>query len=414
MEREIKAHDKNLRDLICLVILALLPRIVYLSYKIHVHGGLPQAYDTKMFLDQAYAFINEGIVDKDFNGIFYVSFYSIVGLLLKVFRSTYIIVYIQMFVNALTVMLVYKLGKEILNRRAAIISGIIYSFLYPLIHWSIFITTDSFFITLMLLQSYLAVLCVKYKKRVNWLELIIVSVYMIFFRPTGIITLVFTAFYLLINADIKGFVRRHKKIVLAFSALFAVLLAVTVKILINYPLTGSLERNLYWLLTEIYSNGQMYDIKTPYDLKFNAKTPPGTDMVFALTYFKYNFINIMHLYLRRILAFTGVWIWKLNTMSSLRIFMYFLFYGLAYVFLVVGIVDMFRQRLMRKGSIVLCMIFSILIFTTIFFMDSAYRYRMPALVFVAFLIAQGVVAFWDFIKTLKVGKMHWKILKKIY
>jgi len=96
MEREIKAHDKNLRDLICLVILALLPRIVYLSYKIHVHGGLPQAYDTKMFLDQAYAFINEGIVDKDFNGIFYVSFYSIVGLLLKVFRSTYIIVYIQM------------------------------------------------------------------------------------------------------------------------------------------------------------------------------------------------------------------------------------------------------------------------------------------------------------------------------
>jgi hypothetical protein len=399
MARRIEAQDKNFRDLLCLVILALIPRIIYLIYKIHIHGGLPQAYDTKMYLEQAYAFIDKGIVDKDFNGIFYVSYYSILGLLLKIFHSTDIIVYIQMFINALTVILVYKFGNEILNRRAAIISGIFYSFLYPLIHWSIFITTDSFFITLMLLQAYIAVLCVKYNKRDSWIKLIVLSLYMIFFRPTGIVTLTFTALYLLVNADIKGFIRRHRKIAISAAVVLAGFLAAAVKIMISQPLTGSLERNLYWLLTEVYTNGQMYDIRTPYDMKFDAIIPPGYDFVFAAAYFKNNFLNVLLLYLRRIAAFNGVWVWKLNTMSSFKIILYFLFYGLAYVFLFIGIVDMHRERLMRKGSIVFFMILSILLFTTFFFMDSAYRYRVPALVFIIFPVAQGVVATLNHIKS---------------
>jgi 4-amino-4-deoxy-L-arabinose transferase and related glycosyltransferases of PMT family len=398
MIRRLKAQDKNLRDLLCLVILALIPRIAFIIYKIHIRGALPQAYDTKMYLEQAYAFINEGIIDKDFNGIFYVSYYSFLGVLLKIFRSTDIIVYIQMFINALTVILVYKLGKEIFNRRAAIVSGILYSFLYPLIHWSIFITTDSLFITLMLLQAYFAVLCVKYNRRDSWIKLVILSVYMIFFRPTGIVTLAFTALYLMINADIKGFISRHKKIMISFAVVLAGLLIVIVKIMISLPLTGSLQRNLYWLLTEVYTNGQVYDIKTPYDMKFEAIIPPGNDFTFAALYFKHNFSKILLLYLRRIASFSGVWIWKLNTMSVFKTVTYLLFYGMSFVLLVIGIIDTFRQKLARKGSIVFFMILSIMLFTTFFFMDSAYRYRVPALVFGIFLIAQGAVAAKDYIK----------------
>jgi len=406
VNRRSKKLDISLYDTIFLFILALIPRFTFLISKMLLPEGLPQAYDAKEFINQAHLLMDKGIIDIDFNGIFYVGFYSILGLILKIINSTDAFVVFQMLINALTVILVYKLGVEILHRRAAIISSLLYAFLLPLIHWSIFITSDSLFISLMVLQAYLAVRCIKYNRTSCWVKLLLISIYMVFFRPTGIITLAFTMIYLLINIDVKGFIIRHKKIVVIAAGIMVVFLTIAIEKIINNPLTGSIERNMYWLLTEIYSNGQMYDIKTPYDLKFDAKIPPGEDYIFAFTYFKDNFLSIMSLYLRRIVAFAGVWIWKLNEMPLIRGISYLTFYGVTFLLMIIGVIDMFKKDLMKRGSIVLFMIGSIMIFTTFFFMDSAYRYRVPALVFGIYLLAQGISAVTECIRVKPFSKIR--------
>lgn len=399
MNRRTKLVSKSSYDYIILFVLALIPRFIYLTKKMMLPGGLPKAFDTKVYLEQARDFAYHGYVQMDFNGIFYVSYYSVLGIFLRAFNSTLAFVIFQMLINALTVILVYKLGMEISSRKAAIISGVLYSFLLPLIHWSIFITTDSLFVTLMILQAYISVRCIKYNIRRNWIELLLISLYMVFFRPTGIITLAFTAIYLLINLNIKGFVLKHRKAFLSALGIFIVLIAVFINKIISHPVLKSLEANMYWLLTEVYTNGQMYDIRTSHDYIFKAKVPPGHDFVFAINYFKNNFSDIMILYLRRILTFAGVWVWKLHDLTALRRIIYIAFSSGVFILFVVGIIDMVIKRTMKKASIVLFMIASIMIFTVFFFMDSAYRYRVPALVFSIYPVAQGIVAFVELIKT---------------
>lgn len=398
--------DRSLYDTIFLFVLAMIPRFIFLVSSMLRPEGLPQAFDAKEFINQAHLLMNKGVINLDFNGVFYVGFYSVLGLFLKIINSTDAFVVFQMLINALTVILVYKLGMEILDKRAAIISSVLYSFLLPIIYWSIFITTDSLFISLMLLQAYLSVLCIKYNRKNSWIKLLFVSIYMIFFRPTGIVTLVFTIIYLLINLDVKGFIIKHKRIAVVTGGILVIFLVIAIEKIIHNPLTGSIERNMFWLLTEIYSNGQMYDIKTPYDLKFNAKVPPGQDYIFAFTYFKYNFLNIINLYLRRIAAFAGVWIWKISEMPLLWSVSHIVFYGATFLFMIIGVIDMHRKSLMKKGSIVLFMIGSILIFTTFFFMDSAYRYRVPALVFGVYLVSQGISSIIEWIRMKPFNKIR--------
>jgi len=387
-----KEISKSSYDYLALFLLALIPRFFFLTRKMMLPGGLPKAFDSKVFLEQARDFAYHGYVQLDLNGIFYVSYYSILGIFLRLFHSTLAFVIMQMLINALTVILVYKLGIEIFDRKAAIISGIIYSFLFPLIHWSIFITTDSLFVTLMLLQAYLSVRCIKYNKRSSWIKLLLISIYMIFFRPTGIITLAFTAIYLLINLNIKGFVLKHRRVFLSALGILIVLIAVTANKIFSHPVLKSFEANLYWLLTEVYTNGQMYDVRSSHDYIFNAKVPPGNDFLFALNYFKNNFTDIMILYFRRIITFAGVWVWKFHDLTVIRRTVYIAFSSMVFILLVIGIIDMFRKRIMKRASIVLFMIASIMIFTIFFFMDSAYRYRVPALAFAIYPVAQGIGA----------------------
>lgn len=386
----VRTHKKEIIVYIILAVIALIPRITFYFDRLLSVKGLPRTHDTAWYIKHANLLISNFQIDMDFNGIFYFSFYSLLAVLLLIFKSQSIIVFIQMVINALTVILVYKLCLEFTSRRVAVIAGILYSFLWPVIFWSAFIITDSLFISLMVLQAYLAVKASKYKQRNHFVYLSIVSLYMMFFRPTGVVSLGFVLLYLAVNFNFFQYVRQKAKwFILGAIALVACIFAVE-KVIYSHDLTASLLRNMWWLLDENYSKGMIYDIKTPYDYKFQAKMPKYLEEFFILKYFFYNFFDIMVLYGKRLVSFFGVWVWKFKERGINYQIKHLLPSLIGVTCITIGYWRFKANKMFKVASITLFMSGSIVFFTVFFFMDAAYRYRIPALVFLIIPLAQGI------------------------
>lgn len=378
------------RDILVLVTMSLLPRVVYYFYNLISEGGLPQAHDTQWYLEHAQLLISQRHIDFDFNGVFYLSYYSLLALLLLIFKTPAAVVFVQMLINAFSVILAYKITLMLFNRRTAVITGMIYAFLWPMIFWSIYIITDSLFISLLLLQVYFLLKAFEERKRVYGYSFFFTSLYMIFFRPTGIITLTFLCMYIIINLELKSYVNRHKAFVLCVGILAAATFLYLAGSTILSPLKESLYNNMRWLLLDNYAHGRIYDIPTPYDYSFNAVTDTNIFNNFIVSFFVNNGKHIVILYGKRIVSFVGVWVWKLNEIGMADRLKYLVPAMTGCFIAAVGLSRMIKKEIFKKSSILVFVVMSILCFTVFFFMDSAYRYRVPAFVFLGMIGAYGM------------------------
>lgn len=383
-------RKRESRDLLALVALALLPRLIYYFSGLLSQNGLPQAHDTQWYLEHAELLISSFHIDIDFNGIFYLSYYSLLAVMLLVFKTQAGVVFVQILINAFSVILVYKISLMLFNRRAAIISGIVYAFLFPVIYWSMYLITDSLFISLMLLQAYFLIKACDSKRKVFWCLFWGTSLYMVFFRPTGIVTLAFLLPYIIINSDFKNYVRKHKVYILCTCVVAAAgVLYISASDILE-PLKKSLYYNMRWLLLDNYSNGRIYDIATPYDYGFEPVNESNYLNNFILSFFINNWKHILILYARRIISFSGVWVWKLAGADAFTALKYLLPSLAALAALGAGIARMAVCGILRKSFLLILEVLSIMFFTVFFFMDSAYRYRVPSLVFLGMICAYGL------------------------
>ena len=375
-----------------LILFSLVTRLGYFFVRLSSGEGLPEAYDTEWYLEHARRILTDFKISLDFNGVFYLGYYTLLSMLLLIFKSQTAIIFIQMVINAVSVVLVYRIAFLLFkNRRVAFISGLFYTFTMPLIYWSFFILTDSFFVTLILLNVYLLLKFYETKSRKYLLLFITTSLYILVFRPTGISTLAFIALYIIINLDFSKIMRIYRLWVI--SGLIAIVLVISFVLLKGYltPLFGSLSRNLEELIWYHYVPGHIFDASERFAYKYTANFSINHFNSFPVSFFINNWNHILVLYLFRAFLFWAPIVTTPFSLDKLYIVFAFLFGAIGFIYLI-------RRTDLRKTSIILFVIFSIWFFCIIFFMDSSFRYRVPALVFLNFIAALGVDNFlnWSF------------------
>ncbi|WP_262683146.1 glycosyltransferase family 39 protein [Paenibacillus baimaensis] len=387
-------HKYKHFDLIYILPLALLSlwvRLRYFFYLLSSGKGFPQSDDTQWYLDYAYSLMEHFKVGLDMNDILYLGYNVLLTVMLAIFRDPVAVIFIQVVTAALSVILVYKISQMIFNRTTAIIASLFYAYSWDITLWSVYILTDSFFISLMLLSIYSLLKFYESNKNVYKIIFIATAVYMLIFRPAGIITVSFIMIYVLINLNkqtIMGFVRKYG-LTLGSIVLAGILIAMIVFASNKLdPLVASLQFNAKKVLYNIYATGWLFDRASPFDHKYkpNYTIDIGNSLIISFIY--HNWDNIMILYGKRTLALLGRWVFYVD-LTHIRGIMKFAWNAFPVFMFLTGLVYTIRNGLSRKASILWLTILASCVFCVIFFIDGMYRYRAPGLPFVAIVAAYG-------------------------
>jgi 4-amino-4-deoxy-L-arabinose transferase-like glycosyltransferase len=385
-----KYKDRDFIYLIPLVLLSLAVRWRYF-FKLWAGPGFPKSDDSIWYISYAYSLMADFKIGLDMNDILYVGYNILLTLLLALFKDPITIIFIQATTAGLSVILVYKIAQMLFNRRTAVIASIFYSFSWGITLWSMYILSDSFFISLLLLCVYFLLMFLESNKRRYQILFVTTSLYLLVFKPTGIITLVFILVYFLYSIDRKSLKDFAYKYRVALGCVAAAGIAVCMYILAGAkldPLIASLQFNAKKVLYNIYAAGWIYDKPSPYDHPFKPDYTINILNSLILSFIINNWDQILILYGRRTAAFLGRWVWEtdLNTIGGIIKFAWYLS-STALFF--VGSLAALWNGLFRKSSILWLIILSIFVFCIIFFIDVMYRYKAPALPFLVIVAAYG-------------------------
>ncbi|SFM23219.1 Dolichyl-phosphate-mannose-protein mannosyltransferase [Paenibacillus sp. 1_12] len=387
-------HKYKHVDLIYILPLALLSlwvRLRYFFYLLSSGKGFPQSDDTQWYLDYAYSLMEHFKVGLDMNDILYIGYNVLLTVMLAVFKDPVAVIFIQAVTAALSVILVYKISQMIFNRTTAIIASLFYAYSWDITLWSVYILTDSFFISLQLLSVYCLLKMYASNKNVYKIIFIATALYMLVFRPAGIITVSFVMIYVLINLNkqtIMGFVRKYG-LILGSVFLAAVLVAMVVFTGNKLdPLMVSLQFNAKKVLYNIYATGWLFDRASPFDHKYRPNYTIDIGNSLIISFIVHNWDNILILYGKRIVALLGRWVFYVD-LTTVRGIVKFAWNAFPVVMFLTGLFYTIRNGLSRKASILWLTILASCVFCVIFFIDGMYRYRAPGLPFIAIVAAYG-------------------------
>ncbi|MCR8636743.1 glycosyltransferase family 39 protein [Paenibacillus radicis (ex Xue et al. 2023)] len=346
------------------------------------------------------------------NDILYLGYNVLLTLLLAIFKDPVAIIFIQALTAGLSVILVYKIARMLFNRRTAIVASLFYSYSWNITKWSTYILSDSFFISLLLLCVYFLLMSLESKKRIYTILFVLTSLYMMVFRPTGVVSLAFIMIYFLFRIDKQVLLDLAKKYRLVIGAVVGAAVAVLIYMIVGdklNPLIESLQYNAKLVLYNIYAHGWIYDKESTHDYTFK---PDYTINIFGsliLSFLINNWDHVLILYGRRAIAFLGWWVWETD-LSTFRGITRFFWYVLPTVLFLTGTIASIVNGLFRKASIVWLVALAVYGFCILIFIDGVYRYKAPALPFLAIAAAYGVDTIIHGAKTIinnYAGKLLW-------
>jgi len=378
--------------LFLLLTIALIVRFQYAFNIFFTQGSFPKTNDSYWYIDHANELIQRFSIELGFNGIFYISYYSVVALFQFIFRNDSAVILFQVLLNAITVIPLFKTAEALLNKRTAIITSLIYIFMRELKYWSVFLLTDSIFISniVFLIYSYTFFELTK-KKKFLYLS-IANAVYMILLRPAGTITVCFLIIFIIvkyIKPILKYVIQRKKTFILILVGIIPYI-SLAVYFVLKSELGLSFFWNLKWLIFKNYGAGQIFDIPTIFDHKYKPVINHKYFDNFVISFFINNFYHIAVIYAKRFIFLWGeMWIWSYH----LNTFSHTIDYIRRCIPLVLSIWGMLRVIFRKKSDISLVLfvpIISTVIFCVIFFLDSGWRYRLPSLPFIAIFMAYGI------------------------
>lgn len=243
----------------------------------------------------------------------------------------------------------------------------------------------------MLLTVYSLLMALETGRRNYWLLFFAAAGYLTIFRPTGIPIMAVLIPYIIY--------RLPRPTVAAFLAGHRLTLCIMATILIAYgvylywggaldPFLASLQLNVQKVLYINYAQGRIYDYPSPYDHLFRPDYTVDIGNSLALSFIINNWDNVSVLYLRRAVAFLGHWVWKtdLGTLDgafkfAANIWPAALFAG--------GTIAAVADRRFAKASLLWLIILAVFVFCLLIFIDWMYRYRLPAIPFIAIVAAYG-------------------------
>lgn len=377
--------------LIPLVLLSLYRTAGHAFWRYFTGRGLPQTPDSDWYVQYARNLAENLSIGLNINEILYLGYNLLLTLLLSLFKTTAAVVLVQSVVASLSIILVYKTARLLFSRNTALLAGLFYLAIWDITLWSIHVLSDSFFVSLVLLCVYLLLRATEPgQTSCRWLFAGF-SLYMCFFRPTGILIMAMMLLYIAgrIGRDrARGFVVRYRW---GLGVGLAMLMTVSAVLYFRNaldPLFHSLQYNAKLVLYNVYAKGWIYDKSTAYDYFFRPDYRIDVADSLVLSFLANNWESVSVLYFRRAIAFLGTWTWEsqIRTPGDL---LFFLFKLLPSILFAIGTVAALRDGKFGRASILWLIILAVFSFCIFLFIDAMYRYRFPALPFVAIIAAYG-------------------------
>jgi len=386
-----KYKDRELFYILPLVLLSLAVNLGYF-YKVMVSPeGFPTSDDSEWYLNYAYSMLDNFQISLHMNDILYMGYNMLLTLLLAIFKDPAAVLFLQAATTGLSVMLVYAIAGRLFNRTTAVIASVFYSFSSGIIRWTTYVITDSFFISLLLLCVYLVLRCFESDKRRYKVGFAAAALLMVMFRPAGIITLAFMMVYILVRlgrTTVFAFLKRYRFVLgggVAAAAAIGVYLLTSGKL---DPLLASMEENIRMVLYNIYATGWVYDKSTPYDHVYTPNYEINIMNSLIVSFLINNWDHILILYGKRMISFLGWWVWRAD-FGSLWGVASFVRHALPTLLFVIGSGAAIIAGRFRQASVLWLVILAVFVFCVIFFIDVMYRYKAPALPFIAIVSAYG-------------------------
>lgn len=378
--------------MIPLVLLTLVKTLGYFFWRLFSNQGIYQSDDSKWYLDYASQLMTNFTVGLQMNDILYLGYNMMLTLLLYLFKDPMIVVFIQGVTTSLSVILVYKIASMLFNKSTAVIASLFYCFMWDFTLWSMYILSDSFFVSLLLLCVYFLLMALESNQKKYKIYFIVTSLYMLVFRPTGIVMMVMMLIYVVISLDRKKVVNFAKQKRFLIGGFLTAIALGCVYVYMNHkldPLIESLQSNIKSILYNIYAKGWIYDKSTPYDYSFTPNYSINVRDSITLSFIINNWEHIFMIYLRRAFAFLGTWVWETN-LKSVSGIVSFAANLIPFALFTTGTVAAIVNREFRRTSILWLLILAAFAFCILLFIDAMYRYRFPAMPFIAIIAAYGM------------------------
>ncbi|MDQ1911460.1 glycosyltransferase family 39 protein [Paenibacillus sp. GD4] len=377
--------------LVPLMLFALFMRFRHLYRVYYSPAGLPHSDDSKWYLDYAYRLLNDFQIGLTINDILYFGYNILLTVLLGLLKSQTAVIFLQCLVSGLSVFFVYHIALKLFNRATAVIASLFYANSWGVSIWSMYILSDSFFISLLLACVYLLLVAFETRKRKDILLFALSALYMLIFRPTGVVSLAFIFLYILFRLPqpaVRAFLRKY--IWLLGGGTATALLAVLVLLFTGKldPFVGSLQFNAKMVLYNVYAHGWIYDKATPYDYFYKPDYAINILNSLVLSFIINNWDHVSILYGKRMIGFLGWWVWNVR-LTSLSGILSFAWHLLPTVLFLTGTAAAVKNGLFRKASIVWLSVLAVFLFCIFLFIDGMYRYKAPALPFLAIAAAYG-------------------------
>lgn len=387
----LRFRDQELIFLAPLALLIIAKNMLYLAWLLFSGRGLPQSDDGKWYINYAGAFLENLRDGLDINDILYFGYNALLSALLTVFQDPVAVIVLQGITAGLGVILVYKIAAMLFNLKTAVIASIFYACIYEFTRWSLYILSDSFFVSLLLLCVYLLLMAMQTQEERYRRLFLAAALYLVIFRPTGVVIMAFVALAVLLQLDRRTltlFFTRHRRWIGAVAML---ILAALTYLYINNKMAvffHSMQVEVQKVLYDIYAKGWVYDKSTPFDHVYRADYALTVQDSAILSFIFNNWENILILCAKRAVAFFGTWVWDANFRSVLGILSAAINLVPAFLFLT-GTVLAIRNGLFKRASIIWMPIVAVYLFCVVLFIDAMYRYQFPALPFIAIVAAYG-------------------------
>ncbi|KYZ77433.1 hypothetical protein AXX12_04800 [Anaerosporomusa subterranea] len=402
-----KYKDHDWLFILPIMLLALTRTLEHFFWLLSSGRGFPQAADSKWYLDYATGLLKDFNVGLHMNDIMYFGYNMLLTLLLALFEDPVAVLFIQSVISGLSVILVYKIALILFNRSTAILAALFYATRWEITLWSMYILSDSFFISVLLLCVYFLLMAFESDKKNYKILFAVTAIYMMVFRPTGIMTMAVILAYIAIRLGKKriavGLNQYRRPIAGALLSIFAIGIYLYSSHKFD-PLLQSLQVNVKMVLYNVYAKGWLYDLATPYDHFFRPDYRVNWYGSLFISFIVNNWDHVSILYVKRAIGFLGKWVWQID-LSSLTGIGQFLYNVTPTALFTVGSIAAVRDEKFRKASIVWLLILAVFAFCLVLFIDWMYRYRYPAVPFIAIAAAFGAdqILRWTLIRVKKIA-----------
>mgnify|MGYP003585168127 CR=1 FL=1 len=400
--------NKEVIFLVPLVVVTL-SKIMWNLYRMLSSGkGLPHCDDSIWYLQYANTFVANIKDGLDINDVLYFGYNLLLTVLLAMFQDPLAIVFIQAIAAGLSVILVYRISLILFTRATAIMASIFYCLTYDVALWTQYILSDSFFVSLLLLDVYLLLMALNSEMKSYKVLFTITSLYILVFRPTGLLCLAAIVLYLIIQkpGQIMALLRRYRFVIGTAASVVMIggIYLYTTQAL--DPFIYSLQFNAKKVLYNVYAKGWIYDKPTAYDYFYRPNYTIDIWNSLVVSFIVNNWDHISVLYIRRAIAFLGTWVWQTD-IKSLTGIITLSSQLLPTALFFIGTIAAVRNGLFRKTSILWLLIAASFIFCVLIFIDAMYRYKFPAMPFIAMVAAYGaeIILVWAYQSSRKLTEM---------